>query len=89
MNVSLGAKTAHSFESKQRTEDVKIEQDDLTFTDLHLSSHVLAGKFWLIQNYTFNKYLRVSPSYRPHKSRFFKTLSYPAGSCSNWQMWNR
>lgn len=37
------AKTAHSFESKERTDDVKI-QEDLTFADLHLSSHVLEGE---------------------------------------------
>lgn len=47
-------KTAHSFESKERSEDVKIHEDVL-FADLHLSSPVLAGEvFWFIHSPWFN-----------------------------------
>jgi hypothetical protein len=33
---------AHSFDSKQRTEDVKT-QEGLTFSDMHISRQVLEG----------------------------------------------
>lgn len=37
-------KSAHSFESKQRTEDVKTKEE-LTFSDMHISGQVLEGLF--------------------------------------------
>lgn len=38
----LKTQGAHSYDSKKRTEDVKT-QEDLTFSDLHISSQVLKG----------------------------------------------
>ena len=36
------SQSAHSFESKQRTEDVKTGEE-LSFSDLHISKNVLKG----------------------------------------------
>ena len=38
----MSVKTAHSFDSKDRTDDVKTEEEVL-FSNLHLSSPVLEG----------------------------------------------
>ena len=35
-------RSAHSFDSKQRTEDVKT-REELTFSDMHISKQVLEG----------------------------------------------
>jgi hypothetical protein len=41
------AGSAHSFETKQRTEDVKTGED-LTFSDMHISRRVLDGLLYIL-----------------------------------------
>lgn len=44
----IKTRSAHLFDSKERTEDVKT-QEELTFADMHISNQVLKGR--LLESY--------------------------------------